>query len=139
MSLNLIKLIQQLEIKTDKRSVWTFGIGLGIIFVLFGGFHFWLRETFHSWLFIAGGSVWLATLIYHRSLLVVYYPWMLVTKLLGMGITYVLLTLTFYLILVPIGVILRLKGNDPLKRDWGGSSYWEDRENETDKRMNRMF
>jgi len=135
----LINLIQRLEIRTDRKSLQTFGIGLGVILLIFAGFQFWFKDNINIWLPSLAVTFWLITWIFHKAILILYYPWMIVTKLLGIGITYVLLTVIFYLILLPLGSIMRIRGKDLLKTKWGEQSYWEDRESVADKRMNRMF
>ncbi len=139
MSSTLIKLISSLEIKTDRHSMRTFGFGLAIILAGFALLGLWLKGDLNLWLIVAGAVSGLLTFISYRLLFPIYYPWMVITKLLGMLITYTLLTFAFYVILTPLGMLMRMKKGDPLKRTWSDFSYWEARENEPDKRMNRMF
>lgn len=139
MNSTLIKVIQQLEIKTDERSVKTFGYGLGVILLILSGLQLFFRETLYPWLPAMAIASWLITWVYYKAILAVYYPWMIITKPLGIGITYLILTLTFYLILLPLGLTMRILGKDPLKSKRGDKSYWEDRESPDDKRINRMF
>lgn len=135
----LTRLISSLEIRTDNKSLRTFGFGLAIILLGFSGYLFWFKDTLQVWLAIAGALTGVLTIISPQLVLPVYYPWMSITKPLGMIITYILLSVTFYIIMLPVGVFLRLRKKDLLNREWHSSSYWEDRESQTDKRMNRMF
>ncbi len=139
MNSTLISIVQSLEIKTDRKSLQTFGYGLGVILLIFAGFQFWFRDNINLWLPSVAVASWLITWVFYKAVLIIYYPWMIIAKLLGIGITYIVLTLTFYLILLPIGSIMRLSGKDLLKSKWNNESYWEDREQSHDKRMNRMF
>lgn len=139
MNLTLTKIISSLDIKTDPFSLRTFGFGLAVILSGFAGIGYWLNSTPNFWLLCAGMLSAFLTIISFRLLLPIYYPWMIIARLLGMIITYILLTITYYLVLMPIGFIMRFTSNDPLSRKWGGASYWEERENGGDKRMNRMF
>ena len=56
----------------------------------------------------------------------VYRVWMALAVVLGFVMTRVILTVVYYLIMTPIGLIMRLLGKDPLHRrlDPGASSYW---------------
>lgn len=135
----LIKAIRSLEIRTDRKSLRTFGYGLGVLLLSFSGIRFWSQGDLSLWLMVPGIACIGLSLISYRLLLVIYYPWMIAAKFLGMGITYLLLTLVFLLIITPLGLILRLRGKDALSRKWGDASYWGNRSEETDKRMNRMF
>ena len=54
---------------------------------------------------------------------------MIVTFPLGMLIGFVLMVCVYYLCIVPIGVLLRVFGKDPLAKRWDSeaSSYWIER------------
>jgi hypothetical protein len=56
--------------------------------------------------------------------------WVRLGILLGRVISPIALGVLFYGVLTPIGVVMRLAGNDPLRlrRDPGASSYWRLRE-----------
>ena len=56
----------------------------------------------------------------------IYYAWMTLALALGFVMTRVLLTIFFFLVLTPVGLIFRLIGRDPLHRklDSRAESYW---------------
>jgi len=73
----------------------------------------------------------------------VYLVWMSIALVLGHLMTRVLLTLVFFLVVTPIGVIMRSIGKDPLKRtpDRSLGTYWlkrDDSESMGD-RMTRYY
>ena len=59
-----------------------------------------------------------------------YYGWMSLALTLGFVMTRVLLTIFFFLVLTPVGLVMKLLGRDPLERklDPEGASYWIDKE-----------
>lgn len=56
----------------------------------------------------------------------IYSVWMALAVVLGFIMTRVILTIVFYLVVTPIGLIMRAVGRDPLDRklDSNASSYW---------------
>ena len=56
----------------------------------------------------------------------IYRVWMALAVVLGFIMTRVILTITYYLIITPIGLLLRLFGKDPMQRrlDPEAPSYW---------------
>ena len=57
--------------------------------------------------------------------------------------THFLLTLSFFGMILPVGGVIRLFGNDPLKREWDPNalSYWEEPEEqpaEFDRYLNQF-
>ena len=56
--------------------------------------------------------------------------WLRLVAAIDWLLTRVLLGLAFFLVLTPVGWIMRTFGNDPLKREWkpDAASYWEDAE-----------
>ena len=72
----------------------------------------------------------------------IYVTWLAVGGVIGFCITSVLLIVVFYLVITPIGLMLRLMGKDPLERRWdpGAKSYWKDAEKPVDaERYFRQF
>ena len=62
--------------------------------------------------------------------------------ILGWIMTKIILTLLFYLLITPIGLITRLFGNDYLRlKESNSSSYWNNRDSakELDQRFEKQF
>ncbi|AMV17312.1 SxtJ family membrane protein [Planctomyces sp. SH-PL14] len=58
----------------------------------------------------------------------IYRGWMRIAFPIGWCVSYGLLAATFYLILTPIGLMMRLAGHDPLhRRPNAGTTFWEER------------
>jgi hypothetical protein len=116
--------IQQL--KTDDRALRKFGLMVGGVFAVLG-FLFWLRHKAHYPYFLwPGAALILLGAILPRTLKYVYIAWMSVAFVMGFMMAHVILTLFFFLIITPIGLIARVFGKDflSLKLDRGAESYW---------------
>ena len=66
----------------------------------------------------------------------VYAAWNAIGGVIGFVVGNLLLVLVFYLVITPIGLLLRLAGKDPLERrvDRSASTYWKDAEKPMDAR-----
>ena len=64
----------------------------------------------------------------------IYVIWHAVGGVLGFCISNLLLILVFYLVITPVGLLVRLFGKDPLERKWDvdAGSYWRDAEKPVD-------
>ena len=72
----------------------------------------------------------------------VFVVWMLAAVPIGWTISHAVLGIAFYLVITPIGLIMRLFGYDPMKRrfDAAATSYWSPHEPEADRsRYLRQF
>lgn len=118
------------SLKTGKRQLRSFGITLGTTLLVVAGILYWRDISGVS--IVAGiGSLFLITgLIFPRVLRPLYKPWMSLAIVLGFIMTRVLLTVIFVLLFIPIGFLMRLFGNDPLRRklDPNTTSYWISKE-----------
>ncbi len=128
---------------TSRRAVRSFGL-------LFGG----LSAALAAYLLVMGRGGWrwaaLAAVFFlvtglfaYPVLKPVYRAWMKFAFLLGWVNTRILLGLFFYLVLTPIGLILRLTGKDLLDRriDRAAATYWTPRRPEPvdPSRYERLF
>jgi hypothetical protein len=115
----------------DRRGLQKFGLTTGgILVVLFGLVLPWLRDRplpLWPWCVAAVLAVW--ALAAPASLTVVYRPWMKAGLLLGWLNTRIILGLVFWIIIMPLGVILRLLKEKKVGRIIGGldrsaTTYW---------------
>jgi len=82
------------------------------------------------WVGVTAGVLVALALVAPAALRLVYRAWMLLGHALGWVNTRLLLGATYFLLLLPTGLVLRVMGRDPLDRrlrDRG--SYWVTREN----------
>ena len=114
--------------QTDKQ-LRDFGIVMSLAFTVFAGISFW------KWKFVTKlclTMILLATvmlplaLFAPRTLAKPERAWMIFGEKIGNVMTLVIMTLTYVVLVVPIGLFLRLTGKDllSLKIDKSKKSYW---------------
>ena len=124
-------------IKEDKHSLRKFGLTVGIVLLLIGIALFLFDKT--SFIYI--GGVGLILMIFGLVLPNVLKPiniiWMTLAIILGWFMSRVILIILFYVIITPIGFLLKIFRSDPLNRKWDSSvsSYWEDREKQLSEQI----
>jgi hypothetical protein len=114
------------NIKSEKSDLRKFGITIGTIFLIVAGFFFWKeKESFQLFLTI-GITLFAVGIVIPVILKPVYWVWMVFATVLGWFMTRVILSLLFYVILTPIGLIARSFGNQflDLKQNHSQQSYW---------------
>ena len=123
------------NIKSEKSDLRMFGITIGVILLVIAGFLFW-KENESFQIFLAIGITLLLTSIALPSVLKpVYWIWMIFATILGWIMTRVILSLLFFIIFTPIGLILRFFGKQFLELRWDKSkeSYWNYRLGNTER------
>ena len=129
--MNIREDIKQLQ--TTDRDLRKFGLVVGGVFALLGLF-FWLRhKPIGPYFLWPGVGLMVLGVIVPRALKWVYIGWMSVAFVLGFIMAHVILTLFFFLVLTPVGLLARLTGKDflSLKLDRAAKSYWLPRERKT--------
>ncbi len=109
------------------RTEREFGLVVGGIFVLLGGWWFYRGKfiTAASLTLPLGTLLILLGLLWPRGLVLPNRAWMLLAEGLSFIATRIILGVVFFLVITPIGVVKRLTGWDPLNRRSGRSgSYW---------------
>jgi|TARA_Y100000310_G_scaffold49327_1_gene45626 hypothetical protein len=114
------------NIKSEKSDLRKFGITVGIILIIVVGFLFWKEKESFQILLTAGVVLLILGLTIPVILKPIYWVWMVFATILGWLMTRVILTLLFYVILSPIGLIARLLGKQflDLKLNHLQQSYW---------------
>ena len=111
----------------DRKTLVTFGLLVGgLVAVLFGLVFPWLRGgRFPAWPWAVGGVLAASALGAPALLAPVHRAWMAVGSALGWVNTRILLGAVFYLVVTPIGAVMRLTGRDPLRLrlERGGGTY----------------
>jgi hypothetical protein len=115
--------------KTTKKSIGElrrFGLVMTVPLVIIGGLQMWReRPSAPYWLALAA-LFFLSGILYPRLLAPIERGWMALAHRLSIVMTHVILTLTFYLIITPFGLLLQLLGKDllQLKFEPARDSYW---------------
>ena len=110
--------------KTELRN---FGFVMAAAFLIISSIAFW-KDNPIGIVFLSISVVFAITgLIYPSMLRPLEKAWMKLAYYLSIVMTTVILSLVYYLILTPIGLVMRMLGKDLLKKklDRSQSSYWE--------------
>ena len=131
------------HVNASRKNVRNFGFLFGGIFLAVSGYLMhrgngaWVWTAAAALLFCAGGAA------FYPVMKPVYTAWMIFAFGLGWINTRVLLGAFFYIVMTPLGLIMRLTGKDLLdeKIDRHAASYWIKRERKRfDRhRLERMF
>ena len=120
------------NIKSEKSDLRKFGITIGVILLIIAGFLFWKEKESFQILLTFGVTLCILGIAIPFILKPIYWVWMIFATILGWIMTRVILSLLFYIIFTPIGLILRFFGKQFLELRWDKSkeSYWNFRTNE---------
>ena len=120
------------NIKSEKSDLRKFGITIGLILLIIAGFLFWKEKESYQIFLTVGTILFVLVILVPAVLKPIYWIWMIFATILGWIMTRVILSLLFYIIIVPIGLILRAFGKQFLELRWDKSkgSYWNYRTNE---------
>lgn len=116
-----------------------FGLMLTGVFVLLVP---WLRATAApAWPWFPTSLFWLAAVFMPKTLRPVYRVWMRLAMMLNAVVTKVVLGIVYYLVVSPMGVVMRLVGKDPMTRQWMASlqSYRTTSQSSNTNDMERPF
>ena len=105
----------------------TYGITMAVAFLILGAFFHWRNlETLRMIMFILGPPFLLLAFIAPNLLRPIEKAWMNLALILGNIVTPIVLTLTFFLVITPMGLFLRLIGKDLLdiKMQKDRNSFW---------------
>jgi hypothetical protein len=132
---------------TGRRPLRSFGLLVGAVLTGLGALVGWRSAggvpPLAYVLAGAGAALLLAGLTVPALLRPLYRAWMGLALVLGYVMTRVLLTLVFFLLVVPIGLGMRWTGKDPLQRKWDrkAPTYWIRREHpeESPDRLEKYY
>ena len=114
------------------RDLRQFGIILGVVLGSLGFIYFMRgRLNTYPWFLGFAAAALLSGIFIPRALKPVFFVFTKVTRAIGWFNTRVILVLVYYLLLTPIGLLIRIFRNDPLdqKIDRAAESYWIKRKN----------
>jgi hypothetical protein len=114
------------KLKTDSANLRKFGLTVGGVFVLLAAWFGLRHKPFGPYLLIPAVPLVVLGLVYPPGLKRIFFAWMTIGLALGTVVSTVLLTLLFYLVVTPIGLLARCLGKDFLRRkpDLRTASYW---------------
>ena len=114
------------NIKSEKSDLRNFGIIVGIILLIISGFLFWKEKESYQIFLTVGTILFMLGILVPAILKPIYWIWMIFASILGWFMTRVILTLLFYAMLTPIGIISRFLGKQFIELVWKekDSTYW---------------
>lgn len=113
--------------KPLRQTDRAFGLMFAAVLTTFGGLAGLIFGKILTWLFAAGAGFLVAALVAPGVLLPLNRLWGAFGHRLGRCNNFVLLGLFFYLFILPVGLLFRLFGRDPLQRriEARDGSYWQ--------------
>ena len=131
----------RIEHDPSRRQLFVFGLLWLVFFGILGGMSWWRTGSFGTagTFWAIGAAIPAAGLVWPGVLRIVYLLASYATFPIGFVVSYVILAVVYYLVLTPIGIVLRLAGKDPIQRrfDRGAKTYWTTRE--SDNASERYF
>jgi hypothetical protein len=118
------------EEHVEGSSDRSFGFVFAVVFVIVAVWPLWHGGGLRWWSVGVAAAFAVIAVAIPRVLAVPNRLWMKLGLLLGKIVSPIALGILFYLVFLPIGLLMRLAGKDPLKlkRDAAAASYWVDRE-----------
>lgn len=117
------------KIKSTGKELREFGLTIGIILVILGGVSLWRDKEFYPYFLGIGGLFIVLGLRLPRILKPLQKVWMSFSIIVGFFVSRFILSILFYTVLTPIGLVMRLFGKDMLDQriDKTCRSYWHDK------------
>ena len=118
------------NIKSAKKDLREFGLTIGIILVILGGVSLWRGKPFYPYFLGVGGLFIVLGLTLPHILKPLQKIWMSFSIIIGFFVSRLILSILFYAVLTPMGLIMRLLGKDILDQriDKTRRSYWHERD-----------
>ena len=120
--------IIEIDRNPSPKTLRLFGLLLGAFFALIGGLVVWRAGAGTASNVLFGLAVGLPLLYYAVPPLrrPMYLGWIYLAWPIGLVLSFTLLALIYYLVLTPIGLVMRLFGRDPMQRgfDPAAATYW---------------
>jgi len=125
------------NIPNSNKDIRSFGITIGIILLIISGLLIYYNKEIYLVIGIIALTFIGLGLILPVLLKPFYFVWMTFAAILGWVMTRVILSLVFYLIITPIGLLTRLLGEDFLAlKKTKSDSYWNYRDSSEELNQN---
>jgi Saxitoxin biosynthesis operon protein SxtJ len=128
----------------DNAGLRKFGLTTGaIVVVLFALFFPWVfdAQSMPLWPWVFAAVLWVPALLVPVILRPVYTTWMKIGHGLGWVNSRIILGILFYVVILPMGLVMRLFGSDPMarKKDDSASSYRKESASEPRDRLEKPY
>ena len=117
--------------KSEYRKSLEFAAILALAGLVFGGISWWRGHGGRAAIFAGVGVGALVVAVAVRPLWLAFFRlWMKLAEGMGWVMTRVILSVFYYLVLTPFGLVRRVMGEPPLDTAWrdGKTTYWIDKE-----------
>ena len=110
--------MEETQMTPNRKELRRFGITTGaIVAILFGLLLPWLlARAFEPWPWVLAVVLWVWAILWPDTLRPVYRAWIGVGHVLAWINSRVILGAMFFLLVMPIGLVMRLMGKDPMAR-----------------------
>jgi hypothetical protein len=114
------------QMSASPRVLRKFGLLVGGVFLLLGGWFLFRHKPAWPYFIAPGALLFVAGLVMPRCLKRIYVLWMAFGFMLGAVVSKIILTVFYFLVMTPIGLIARLCGQDflSLKQNPAVTSHW---------------
>ena len=108
----------------DRDELRKFGLTTGaIVAVLFGGLIPWIWDfRYPTWPWIVFGILAAFAILAPMLLQSVHRTWMRIGLAISKVTTPIILGIVFFLVIMPVGIVIRLAGRDPMRRNLESSA-----------------
>ena len=118
----------EVKFNPSSQDLTWFGLLLLLFFVVLGGLVFWLGQssTMAIALWATGAILSVSYYLVQQLRVPMYRMWMYLFFPIGWAVSHVMFGLIFFVILTPIGLLMRWGGRDPMesRQDPGKQTYW---------------
>lgn len=118
------------HIDTSEKSVKKTGITVGIVLIAISFLLWWIGKESFVYFSIIGGIFVILSYVAINVLKPFHKLWIGLSLVLGFIMSRVILTLLYYFVVTPIGLVAKIVGKKfmPLGFDKSATTYWEKRE-----------
>ena len=115
----------------NEKEYKKFGITMAIVFVLIFSYLYWKEYSSAIYFIIIAAIFALSAFLLPKILKYFYNVWMGFAAIMGYFMSRIILSLIFFILFAPVGIVTRLLKKDLLKEKWDNESdsYWILRDN----------
>ncbi len=125
------------NIPNSKNDLKSFGITIGIIMFITSGVLMYYGKAFYPIITMISSAFIILGFVLPIFLKPIYFIWMIFAVILGWIMTRFILSVVFYFILTPIGLITKVLGEDFLALNkLQSNSYWNQRDRSKELNQN---
>lgn len=132
--------------KNSNSTEWTasegrkFAFPVGTAFFVLAGILWWRQHTTPMWVMVGlGGSLYVTGAIIPAYLGPVYRGWMKMALMISKVTTPVFMSIVYFVVLTPTGLIMRLVGRKPMRHPLKDQSFWYSTEGRPVSDLRRQF